>query len=191
MDPCFAWCCYMGYLGCFVGVVEFEDEFFLKGVECDTPIFWKEVKLIFLISLMFYGIGVWSFRRHSSENNRSFSIFFRWGRELKGESEFGPLIWIRWMGAPLSSPTLATPLSFSPIGLQPPPPSLALLLIGSRPLPSPWLPPPSRSPHAARIEKRRNTLDWRGIEDQGDVLPHLFLKIFLGKTLGGYTLDHA
>jgi hypothetical protein len=119
------------------------------------------------------------------------AFFFRWGRELKGESEFGPLIWIRWMGAPLSSPTLATPLSFSPIGLQPPPPSLALLLIGSRPLPSPWLPPPSRSPHAARIEKRRNTLDWRGREDQGDVLPHLFLKIFLGKTLGGYTLDHA
>jgi hypothetical protein len=25
---------------------------------------------------------------------------FCWGRELKGESEFGPLISIRWMGAP-------------------------------------------------------------------------------------------
>jgi hypothetical protein len=48
----------MGYLGCFVGVVEFEDEFFLRGVECDTPIFLKEVKLIFLFSLMFCGIGV-------------------------------------------------------------------------------------------------------------------------------------
>jgi hypothetical protein len=36
--------------------------------------------------------------------------FFRWGRELKGKSEFGPLISIRWMGAPpLSSPTLAAP----------------------------------------------------------------------------------
>jgi hypothetical protein len=39
-------------------------------------------------------------------------------------------------------------------------------------------------PHAARIEKMRSTLNWRGREDQGDVLPHLFLKIFLGKTLG-------
>jgi hypothetical protein len=40
------------------------------------------------------------------------------------------------------------------------------------------------SPHTARIEKRRSTVNWRGREDQGDVLPHLFLKIFLGKTLG-------
>jgi hypothetical protein len=39
-------------------------------------------------------------------------------------------------------------------------------------------------PHAVRIEKRRSTLNLRGREDQGDVLPHLFLKIFLGKTLG-------
>jgi hypothetical protein len=39
-------------------------------------------------------------------------------------------------------------------------------------------------PHAAKIEKRRNTLNWRGREDQGGVLHHLFLKIFLGKTLG-------
>jgi hypothetical protein len=37
MDPCFEWCCYMGYLGCFVGVVESEDEFFLRGVECNIP----------------------------------------------------------------------------------------------------------------------------------------------------------
>jgi hypothetical protein len=49
-------------------------------------------------------------------------------------------------GSPLSSPTLAAPLSFSPIGLQPPPSSLALLPNGSHPLPSPCLPPPSRSP---------------------------------------------
>jgi hypothetical protein len=35
--------------------------------------------------------------------------------------------------------------------------------------------------HASMIEKRRSTLNWRGREDQGDVLPHLFLKIFLGK----------
>jgi hypothetical protein len=109
---------------------------------------------------------------------------FRWGRGLKGESEFGPLISIRWMGAPLSSPTLAAPSPSPQLGCRCSPPSLALLPIGSRPLPSPWLPPPSRSPHAARIEKRRSTLNWRGREDQGDVLPHFFLKIFLGKILG-------
>jgi hypothetical protein len=39
-------------------------------------------------------------------------------------------------------------------------------------------------PHATRIEKRTGMLNWKGREDQGDVLPHLFLKIFLGKTLG-------
>jgi hypothetical protein len=32
--------------------------------QCDTPIFWKEVKFLFLFSFMFSGIGVWSFRRH-------------------------------------------------------------------------------------------------------------------------------
>jgi hypothetical protein len=42
---------------------------------------------------------------------------------------------------------------------------------------------PLDPPHAARIEKRRSTLNWRGREDQGDVLLHL-LKIYLGKTLG-------
>jgi hypothetical protein len=36
-------------------------------------------------------------------------------------------------------------------------------------------------PHAARIETRRSKLNWRGREDQGDVLPHLFLQFFLGK----------
>jgi hypothetical protein len=77
--------------------------------------------------------------------------FFRWGRELKGESEFGPLISIRWMGAPLSSPTLA--------GLRLPPPSLALLPIGSRPYPLHGSLLPLDPPHAARIEKRRSTLN--------------------------------
>jgi hypothetical protein len=43
---------------------------------------------------------------------------------------------------------------------------------------------PLDPPHAARIEKKRSILDLRGREDQGDVLPHIFLKIFLGKTLG-------
>jgi hypothetical protein len=45
--------------------------------------------------------------------------------------------------------------------LQPPPLPLSLLPLGSSPLPSQRLPPPSRSPppHAARIEKRRSTLN--------------------------------
>ena len=75
----------------------------------------KEVKFLFLFSFMFCGIGVWSFRRHSSENSRSFGIFFRWGRELKGESEFGPLMSIRWIGAPPLLPSPSRPLSLSPI----------------------------------------------------------------------------
>jgi hypothetical protein len=95
--------------------------------------------------------------------------FFHWGRELKWESEFGPLISIRWMGAlpllpnPSRPPLLlpngcSRPHPFHPFGRRPPP-SLPLFPIGSRSLPSPWLPPPSRSPNAARIEKRRSTLN--------------------------------
>jgi hypothetical protein len=38
-------------------------------------------------------------------------------------------------------------------------------------------------PHAVRIEKRRSKMDWRGREDQGDVLPPS-LADFLGKILG-------
>jgi hypothetical protein len=109
--------------------------------------------------------------------------FFRWGRELRWESEFGPLISIRWMGAPLSSPTLANPLSLSPIVAAAP------SLFISSPFAAALYPLhgfllPLDLPHAVRIEKRRSTSNWRGREDQGDVLPHLFLKIFLEKTLG-------
>jgi hypothetical protein len=85
--------------------------------------------------------------------------FFPLGSELKGEREFGPLISIRWMGVPPLLPNPSHPLSFFPMDCSRPPPSLALLPIGSRPLPSPWLPPLSRPPHAARIEKRRSTLN--------------------------------
>jgi hypothetical protein len=147
MDPCFAWCCYMGYHGCFVGVVEFEDEFFLRGVECDTPIFWKEVKLLSLFSFMFCGIGVWSFRRHSLENSRSFGIF-----PLGSGAQRGERVWAIDLDPVDGSPPLLPNPSRRPPSPSPqlvaaaPPPSLALLPIGSRPLPSPWLPPPSRSP---------------------------------------------
>jgi hypothetical protein len=36
---------------------------------CDIPISEKEVKFLFLFSFMFCGIGVWSFRRHSSRKH--------------------------------------------------------------------------------------------------------------------------
>jgi hypothetical protein len=84
--------------------------------------------------------------------------FFLLGRELRWESEFGPLISIRWMGAPLSSPTLADPLSFSPIVAAAPSLSLSSPFAASLyPLHGFLL--PLDLPHAARIEKRRSTLN--------------------------------
>jgi hypothetical protein len=77
-------------------------------------------------------------------NNRSFGISFRSGRELRWESVFGPLISIRWLRAPPSFPTLAAP-SPSPNCCSRPLP-LPLLPLGSHPLPSPRVPPLSRSP---------------------------------------------
>jgi hypothetical protein len=82
--------------------------------------------------------------------------FFRWGRELRWESEFGPLISIRWMGAPLSSPNLADPLSLSPIVAAAP------SLFISSPFAAALYPLhgfllPLDLPHAVRIEKRRST----------------------------------
>jgi hypothetical protein len=172
MDPCFAWCCYMGYLGCFVGVVEFEDEFFLRGgVECDTRIFWKEVKLIFLFSFMFCGIGVWSFRRHSSENSRSFHNFPLGSRAQRGER-----VWAIDLdpvdGSPPLLPNPSRPLSFSPIGLQPPPPSLALLPIGSRPYPLHGSLPPLGPP--TQQGSRRGGARW--IEEE-EMIKEMFFPI--------------
>jgi hypothetical protein len=99
-------------------------------------------------------------------NSRSFGIFSRWGRELRWESEFGPLISIRWMGAPLPNPSrpplllpmvAAAPSLFPPLGL---PPSHFL----SSPLAATLYPLhgfllPLDLPHTARIKKRRSKLD--------------------------------
>jgi hypothetical protein len=161
MDPCFAWCCYMGYLGCFVGVVEFEDEFFLRGVECDTPIFWKEVKLIFLFSFMFCGIG-FGVSLGILQKTVDLLAFF----PLGSGAQRGERVWT---------------IDLDPMDGSPP-----VLPNPSRPLLLPnWVAAasllPLDPPHAARIEKKRSTLNWRGREDQWDVLPHLFLKIFFRK----------
>jgi hypothetical protein len=73
-------------------------------------------------------------------NSRSFA-FFRWGRELRWESMFRPLISIRWMGAPLSNPSR-------------PPPLLPRVAAAPPPFPPLWPPPPSlflSSPWAAAL----------------------------------------
>jgi hypothetical protein len=104
-------------------------------------------------------IRVWSFRRHSLENSRSFGIF-----SLGSGAQRGERVWAIDLDPVDGSPPLlqnpsrpplllpnwvvATPsLSCSPPQWQPP-------------LPSPCLPPPSRFPPlTARIEKRRSTLN--------------------------------
>jgi hypothetical protein len=45
----------------------------------------KKLNFFFLFSFMFCGIGVWSFRRHSSENSRSFGIFSLGSGAQRGE----------------------------------------------------------------------------------------------------------
>ena len=148
MDPCFEWCCYMGYLGCFVGVVEFEDKFFLRGVECNIPKkCWPKVNLWCVDEVK--GCGpldakievIWGVVSFSHKNPRWPTLFFS-------------------LHTPLGRHPLFSPLAGRPLPLW---------------QPSSIASSPKISPYAARIEKRRGTLNWRGREDQGDVLPHLFL----------------
>jgi hypothetical protein len=106
---------------------------------------------------------------------------FRWGRGLKGESEFGPLISIRWMGAPLSSPTLAAPSPSPQLGCRCSPPSLALLPIGSRPLPSPWLPPPSRSPPRSKDREEEEHVELKRKRGSRRCSSPFLLEDFLGE----------
>jgi hypothetical protein len=114
------------------------------------------------------------------EETVDLSAFFPLGRELKWESEFGPLISIRWMGAPLSSPTLADPLSLSPIVAAAPslflssPFAAALYPLHDFLLPLD-LPPRSKDrEEEEHVELKRNRGSRR-------CLPHLFLQFFLGK----------
>jgi hypothetical protein len=171
----------MGYLGCFVGVVAFEDEFFLRGVKCDTPIFWKEVKLFFsfLWCSVALGFGV---SGGIPQQTVDLSAFF----PLGSGAQRGERVWAIDLDLVDGIPPLLQNPSRPPLLLPNWVAAAPLPLLLSSPMAAAPYPLhvslPLDSPHAARIEKRRSTLNWRG--DQGDVLPHLFLKIFLGKTLG-------
>jgi hypothetical protein len=103
----------------------------------------SEKKLIFFFSFLSCSVtlGFGVLGGIPQGNSSSLGIFFRWGQELRWESEFGSLISIRWMGAPLSSPTLANPLSLSPIVTAAPPSSS----------PPPLQPPSTRSPTSSSL----------------------------------------
>jgi hypothetical protein len=129
---------------------------FEGGVECDIPIFWKEVKFLFLFHSCSVALGFGVLGGITQGNSRLLA-FFLLGLGAQWESVFGPLISIQWMGAPPppnpSRPPLlpivaAAPQPFHPFGRCPLP--LPLFPLGSRPLPSPWLPPSSRSPLSSK-----------------------------------------
>ena len=73
MDPCFEWWCYMRYLDVLLGVVEFEDEFFLRGVECNIPKTFLEQKLIYGAWMWERVVGRWMERQESSGASVLFS----------------------------------------------------------------------------------------------------------------------
>jgi hypothetical protein len=130
---------------------------------------------------MLCGIGVWSFGRHSSRKQYIFWHFFRWGRELRWESEFGPLISIRWMGAPPLLPNPSRPLSLTNCCSCPLP--LPLLPICSRPLPSPQL-PPSRSPPRSKDHEEEDHVESKRKRGSRRCSTPSLLAVFLGETLG-------
>jgi hypothetical protein len=108
--------------------------------------------------------------------------FFPLGWELKGESEFGPLILIRWMGAPPPLlPNTSCPPPSPHLGCSHPPPSLALLPIGSRPLPSPWLPPPSRSPPRSKDREEEEHIELKRKRGSRRCSSPSLLEDFLGE----------
>jgi hypothetical protein len=86
-----------------------------------------------------------------------------------------PLFPLSWYHPPC--PTLGRP-SPSPFAGGP------LSSNDSRPPPLHHFLLPLDPPHAARIEKRRSKMDWRGRGDQGDVLSPSLLADFLRETLG-------
>jgi hypothetical protein len=155
MDPCFEWWCYMGYLVCFARSGRIRGRILFKGVECNIPKkCWPKVDLRCVDEGK--GCGPLDAKSEVIWGVVSFSHKTLGGHAFSFPPSLGR--------HPLFSPWLAAPSP--PIAA-----ALHCFLL-------PRFPPP---PHAARIEKRRSTLNWRGRDDQRDVLPHLFLQIFLGK----------
>jgi len=108
--------------------------------------------------------------------------------EVKGCGPLDAKIEVIWGVVSFSHKNPRRPPFFSLHPPSWPPPPFSPL--AGRPLPL-WQPSsiassPKISPYAARIEKRRGTLNWRGREDQGDVLPHLLLKISWGNPRYGW-----
>jgi hypothetical protein len=125
---------------------------------------------------MFCGIGGLEFQEAFLRKQYIFWHFFRWGQELKWESEFGPLILIRWMGAQLF-PTLAAP-SPSPQFVAAAPLPIFLSL------PSPWLPPPSRSPPRSKDREEEEHVELKRKRGSKRCSTPSLLADFLGETLG-------
>jgi hypothetical protein len=90
---------------------------------------------------------------------------------LVQESEFGPLISIRWMGAPPLLPNPSRPPLPLPNLLQPPPPS-------------PWLPPPSRSPPHSKDREEEEHVELKRKRGSMRCSTPSLLTDFLGETLG-------
>jgi hypothetical protein len=123
-------------------------------LSCDTPIFWKEVKFLFLFSFMWH----WGleFQEAFLRETVDLLAFF----PLGSGAQLGE--WVRAFDLdpmdgspppPQPYPTASPPDScsrhhpFHPLGR---PLHLPLLPIGSCPLPSPRLPPPYRSPPCSK-----------------------------------------
>jgi hypothetical protein len=97
--------------------MEFEVEFFLRGVDCDTQIYKKKLNL-FLSSFVLCAIGVWSSWRRISQLNDSILAYIRWGQELRGENG---LLAVDSTSRALEAPSPSNPSRPSPTPhLQPP-----------------------------------------------------------------------
>ena len=126
-----------GTMDVLFGVDEFEDEFFLRGVECNIP---KKCcqRLIFGAWMWEKGCGPLDAK---SESSVASLLFSRKENPSGGLFPLLPLLG-RHPFPPL--PHLAAPLSFS----------LGLAVLSSHGSPSPRLPPPSRSPPAQQGSRR-------------------------------------
>jgi hypothetical protein len=142
-------------LGVLLGVVEFEDEFFLRGVECNIP---KKMLPKVYLRCVDVGKELWAV---GCKVKRHLRHRFFLPQNPSGRPPYFPFSWPPTTLFPHPWPLLPLPLAATL--------HYFLLFLDL--------------PHAARIEKRRSKMDWRGREDQRDVLPPS-LADFLGETLG-------